>query len=158
VSPSNAYLQFVAAVAAEPVPAWALHIRCTRPEKFGRDGGIRTHDPLTPSQVRYQAALHPEFDIPGSSARTRPGASDVVTVENPIHPERRTRTGNLEPGTWNRARALQRDARETRFAALLPRGGGIVLRATIFVRAGAAFRAATGRGFGRPAAAGGDSV
>ena len=27
----------------------------------GRDGGIRTHDPLTPSQVRYQAALHPEF-------------------------------------------------------------------------------------------------
>src|SRR4029079_5291312 len=28
--------------------------------EFGRDGGIRTHDPLTPSQVRYQAALHPE--------------------------------------------------------------------------------------------------
>ena len=26
---------------------------------IGRDGGIRTHDPLTPSQVRYQAALHP---------------------------------------------------------------------------------------------------
>jgi hypothetical protein len=24
----------------------------------GRSGGIRTHDPLTPSQVRYQAALH----------------------------------------------------------------------------------------------------
>jgi hypothetical protein len=29
--------------------------------EFGRDGGIRTHDPLTPSQVRYQAALHPEL-------------------------------------------------------------------------------------------------
>jgi hypothetical protein len=29
--------------------------------KVGRDGGIRTHDPLTPSQVRYQAALHPEL-------------------------------------------------------------------------------------------------
>ena len=28
--------------------------------KIGRDGGIRTHDPLTPSQVRYQAALHPD--------------------------------------------------------------------------------------------------
>ena len=27
--------------------------------KSGRDGGIRTHGPLTPSQVRYQAALHP---------------------------------------------------------------------------------------------------
>jgi hypothetical protein len=24
----------------------------------GRNGGIRTHDPLTPSQVRYRAALH----------------------------------------------------------------------------------------------------
>ena len=29
---------------------------------FGRDGGIRTHDPLTPSQVRYQAALHPDVE------------------------------------------------------------------------------------------------
>ena len=27
---------------------------------IGRDGGIRTHDPLTPSQVRYQTALHPD--------------------------------------------------------------------------------------------------
>ena len=26
---------------------------------IGRDAGIRTRDPLTPSQVRYQAALHP---------------------------------------------------------------------------------------------------
>jgi hypothetical protein len=29
----------------------------------GRDGGIRTHDPLTPSQMRYQAALRPENAI-----------------------------------------------------------------------------------------------
>ena len=28
--------------------------------KIGRDDRIRTCDPLTPSQVRYQAALHPE--------------------------------------------------------------------------------------------------
>jgi hypothetical protein len=28
--------------------------------KVGRDAEIRTRDPLTPSQVRYQAALHPE--------------------------------------------------------------------------------------------------
>ncbi len=27
---------------------------------FGRDGGIRTHDPLHPMQVRYQAALRPD--------------------------------------------------------------------------------------------------
>ena len=26
-------------------------------EKHGRSGGIRTHDPFTPSKVRYQAAL-----------------------------------------------------------------------------------------------------
>lgn len=27
----------------------------------GRDGVIRTHDPLHPMQVRYQAALRPDF-------------------------------------------------------------------------------------------------
>ena len=27
---------------------------------LGRDGEIRTHDPLHPMQVRYRAALHPE--------------------------------------------------------------------------------------------------
>ena len=26
-------------------------------QKNGRSGGIRTHDPFTPSKVRYQAAL-----------------------------------------------------------------------------------------------------
>ena len=28
---------------------------------IGRDGGIRTHDPLHPMQVRYQAALRPDL-------------------------------------------------------------------------------------------------
>ena len=28
---------------------------------IGRNGGIRTHDPLTPSQVRYRAALHSDL-------------------------------------------------------------------------------------------------
>jgi hypothetical protein len=28
---------------------------------IGRDGVIRTHDPLHPMQVRYQAALRPEY-------------------------------------------------------------------------------------------------
>jgi hypothetical protein len=31
----------------------------TNEEEDGRDAEIRTRDPLTPSQVRYQAALHP---------------------------------------------------------------------------------------------------
>ena len=35
----------------------------TTTAKSGRDGGIRTHDPLTPSQVRYQAAPHPDKAI-----------------------------------------------------------------------------------------------
>ncbi len=29
-------------------------------KQFGRDGVIRTHDPLHPMQVRYQAALRPD--------------------------------------------------------------------------------------------------
>lgn len=29
---------------------------------IGRGGGTRTHDPLHPMQVRYQAAPHPERD------------------------------------------------------------------------------------------------
>ena len=29
-------------------------------DKTGRGGGIRTHDPLLPKQMRYQAALRPE--------------------------------------------------------------------------------------------------
>ena len=31
--------------------------------KIGRDDWIRTSDPLTPSQVRYQAAPHPEMSL-----------------------------------------------------------------------------------------------
>ena len=31
--------------------------------KTGRDDWIRTSDPLTPSQVRYQAAPHPDAAI-----------------------------------------------------------------------------------------------
>ena len=27
----------------------------------GRSGGIRTHDPLSPRQMRYQAALRPDW-------------------------------------------------------------------------------------------------
>src|SRR5471030_2064580 len=34
-------------------------LRITRVNN-GRDAAIRTRDPLTPSQVRYQAALHPD--------------------------------------------------------------------------------------------------
>ena len=33
------------------------------PEEVGRDDWIRTSDPLTPSQVRYQAAPHPDKAI-----------------------------------------------------------------------------------------------
>lgn len=31
--------------------------------KIGRGGGIRTHDPLPPRQMRYQAALRPDCFI-----------------------------------------------------------------------------------------------
>ena len=51
--------------------AGSLKLRLDSPHKksptlrvglfFGRDGEIRTHDPLHPIQVRYRAALHPDF-------------------------------------------------------------------------------------------------
>ena len=41
----------LAAKAARPLILFLL---------FGRDGGIRTRDPLHPMQVRYQAALRPD--------------------------------------------------------------------------------------------------
>ena len=40
----------------------SLALRSSENE-IGRDDWIRTSDPLTPSQVRYQAALHPEISI-----------------------------------------------------------------------------------------------
>ena len=52
--------------ANEVVPTKSNGPHCCGPlraDLIGRDGGIRTHDPLTPSQVRYQAALHPETDL-----------------------------------------------------------------------------------------------
>ena len=49
-------------------------------EKDGRDGGIRTHGPLTPSQVRYQAALHPELCGAG---RTVMRSRDASTFQRP---------------------------------------------------------------------------
>lgn len=36
---------------------------------FGRDGVIRTLDPLHPMQVRYQAALRPDSAFPSWKAR-----------------------------------------------------------------------------------------
>src|ERR1700676_4402289 len=57
---------------------WARPLLLIEPIFIGRDGGIRTHGPLTPSQVRYQAALHPDLTIfhansPCSGASTLQG-------------------------------------------------------------------------------------
>src|SRR5687767_1147593 len=59
-------------------------------EKIGRDDRIRTCDPLTPSQVRYQAALHPEIGDSCRSAFPVPRARFAFRVRS-----------NLEPGTRN---------------------------------------------------------
>ena len=58
---------------------------------FGRDGGIRTHDPLHPMQVRYLAALRPDRPdyrvmnrcvrpTAGRVSTTTPGASAASTA------------------------------------------------------------------------------
>src|SRR6478736_8472662 len=61
--------------------AWCKHsIRHrfgTRGVKIGRDDRIRTCDPLTPSQVRYQAALHPE-NVACSPRTQRPRSPRIV--------------------------------------------------------------------------------
>src|SRR5205085_8077829 len=44
-----------------------------------RDGGIRTHDPLTPSQVRYQAALRP------GAARSEQPLQSSAYLRRPAH-------------------------------------------------------------------------
>src|SRR5690606_17520865 len=50
--------------------------------RIGRDDWIRTSDPLTPSQVRYQAALHPDADGAAGALRRNSlvtdGAGDAL--------------------------------------------------------------------------------
>ena len=41
-------------------------------DSIGRGGEIRTHDPLRPRQVRYQAALRPDFIHSTPLARRKP--------------------------------------------------------------------------------------
>jgi hypothetical protein len=38
-----------------------LPTRIVKNDLIGRDGEIRTHDPMHPMHVRYQAALRPEL-------------------------------------------------------------------------------------------------
>jgi hypothetical protein len=39
------------------------HLRVETKIRNGRGGGIRTHDPLLPKQMRYQTALRPDTRI-----------------------------------------------------------------------------------------------
>ena len=48
--------------------------------EIGRGGGIRTPDPLLPKQMRYQAALRPDFsDYPTPAIRS---ADDLSTTRS----------------------------------------------------------------------------
>jgi hypothetical protein len=46
--------------------------------EIGRDDWIRTSDPLTPSQVRYQAAPHPEIQILGAAENLDLGCAEAA--------------------------------------------------------------------------------
>ena len=50
----------------------------------GRGDVIRTHDPLHPMQVRYQAALRPDtrWSIPPSSVRAEKGPNFLDLLPN----------------------------------------------------------------------------
>jgi hypothetical protein len=74
---------------------------CRVTSGLGRDGGIRTHDPLTPSQMRYQAALRPENRKKASTAAhvirsVRPGVGGGVR-----RPSRGVRRRRRRP--WRRS-------------------------------------------------------
>ena len=45
----------------------------------GRAGGIRTHDPYTPSVVRYQTALQP---VPCGERQTNQAKCGLASTEN----------------------------------------------------------------------------
>ncbi len=68
------------------------HEGLSRPKSFGingRDGGIRTRDPLNPIQVRYQAAPRPDPDENdgGSGFFAGKEACDLLELrEGPCHP------------------------------------------------------------------------
>jgi hypothetical protein len=47
----------------------------------GRDDWIRTSDPLTPSQVRYQAAPHPEIQTLGCAERLYLGRAEAPKAD-----------------------------------------------------------------------------
>ncbi len=63
---------------------------CTPNRTIGRDGGIRTRDPLTPSQVRYQAALHPVMRLRAFAFPSWPSvpASSHVSLRRAAWPPR----------------------------------------------------------------------
>jgi hypothetical protein len=52
----------------------------------GRGGGIRTHDHLVPNQVRYQAALRPDFDDCTQSFKVLAcGAASINCLDTATH-------------------------------------------------------------------------
>src|SRR5687767_3877949 len=81
---------------------------------IGRDDWIRTSDPLTPSQVRYQAAPHPE-----------------ILARNGVKPFRQTECGVPE----SRCR-FQFDVRDLRTRTLEPAPWNFVFRAVVAARLG----------------------
>ncbi len=66
--------------------------------RVGRDDRIRTCDPLTPSQVRYQAALHPDTNFHKHSLTTQcPTMNIRRALVREIFPAMRNRPGRFGP-------------------------------------------------------------
>ena len=81
-------------------PLISLQSRCKPESKNGRDDWIRTSDPLTPSQVRYQAAPHPDIVIVQRLPRPHHSPNSSHAPPHTI----RTLTNSSAPiaGTWSR--------------------------------------------------------
>ncbi len=86
----------------------------------GRGGGIRTHDPLTPSQVRYRAALRPDLPL-------RPDPIMISGSEaqaEKCRPGLKRRTTHRKVGLSEGSIPIKDDRRSRRDTACLSKGHG----------------------------------
>lgn len=77
----------------------AAHAIAARSPKFGRNGGTRTHDPLSPRQVRYQTALHSDENESKLSIK-RFGAQGGTRTHTPLRTSAPEADASTNSATW----------------------------------------------------------
>ena len=75
------------------------------PGKDGRDGRIRTGDPLRPKQMRYQAALRPDINKLMRKKRKRPAGKSACRGASGAHAQVSEGVYHVMPGVRKDASA-----------------------------------------------------